>query len=119
MTEKVGIFRTAELLRLAVSGLIDLRQRAERVGLKHKFRGRSLELELALRIPYMIDLALCIAQGALVRTESRGGHFREDFPCRDDVNWLKHTLATYTEQGPKFSYKPVTITKWKPVERKY
>jgi len=121
MTEKVGIFRTAELLHQAVNGLLDLRQRAERVGLRHKFRGRSLELELALRIPYMIDLALCIAQGALIRTESRGGHFREDYSCRDDVNWLNRTLA-YKKEGdylPRLEYEKVVITLLPPGDRGY
>ena len=57
--------------------------------------------------------------GALTRTESRGAHARRDYPQRDDANWLKHTLAFHTDQGPRLDYKPVTINTWKPVERKY
>ncbi|RLG38055.1 MAG: succinate dehydrogenase/fumarate reductase flavoprotein subunit, partial [Thermoproteota archaeon] len=66
-----------------------------------------------------LDVALVVAEGALRRTESRGGHYRTDYPKRDDENWLKHTLAFYTPDGPKFDYKPVVITKWQPTERKY
>jgi succinate dehydrogenase / fumarate reductase flavoprotein subunit len=67
----------------------------------------------------LLDLAEIMVMGALNRTESRGGHARRDYPERDDANWLKHTLAFRTEHGPKLDYKPVTITTWKPVERKY
>jgi fumarate reductase flavoprotein subunit len=121
MTEKVGIFRTGDLLKQAVDGLLKLRERADKIGLKHKVRGRSLELELALRMPYMIELGLCIAQGALARTESRGAHYREDFSCRDDVNWLNRTLA-YRQEGnplPRLEYEGVVITHLPPGDRGY
>lgn len=121
MTEKVGIFRNEDLLQESVNELIKLRERSERIGLKHKVRGRSLELELALRMPYMIDIALCIAQGALVRKESRGAHYREDYPNRDDVNWLNRTLA-YKQSGsylPKLEYESVVITHLPPGDRGY
>jgi fumarate reductase flavoprotein subunit len=121
MTEKVGIFRTGEMLKQAVDELLKLRERAERIGLKHKVRGRSLELELALRMPHMIELGLCIAQGALKRTESRGAHYREDYACRDDVNWLNRTLAYKQEKDylPKLEYEPVVITHLPPGDRGY
>jgi len=121
MTEKVGIFRTGELLTQAVNELQDLRKRADRVGLTHKIQGRSLELEMALRIPYMIELALCIAKGALDRTESRGGHFREDFPKRDDVKWLNRTLAYKQKDSPlpRLEYEEIVITHLPPGDRGY
>jgi succinate dehydrogenase / fumarate reductase flavoprotein subunit len=66
-----------------------------------------------------LDIAEVVLAGALARKESRGSHSRRDFPQRDDVSWLKHTLATYTPEGPKLSYKDAQITKYKPEERKY
>ena len=57
--------------------------------------------------------------GALARTESRGAHARRDFTVRNDNDWLKHTLAFSTDNGPRLEYKSVNITTWKPVERKY
>jgi succinate dehydrogenase / fumarate reductase flavoprotein subunit len=67
----------------------------------------------------LLDLAEVMVLGALTREESRGGHARRDFPKRDDEKWQKHTLAFRTEQGPRLEYKPVTVTTWKPIERKY
>jgi len=121
MTDQVGIFRTGEMLESAVNKLLDVRERAKRVGLTHKMRGRSLEMEMALRIPYMIDIALTITQGALKRTESRGGHYREDFPSRDDANWLNRTLA-YKQEGehlPRLEYEEVVLTHLPPGDRGY
>ena len=66
-----------------------------------------------------MDLAEVIAVAALAHEESRGAHARRDFPKRDDEKWLKHTLARYSPDGPKLDGKPVRITKWLPVERKY
>jgi succinate dehydrogenase / fumarate reductase flavoprotein subunit len=56
---------------------------------------------------------------ALARTESRGAHYRTDYPSRNDSQWLRHTLAYYTKEGPNLGYIPVRITRWKPEERKY
>ena len=67
----------------------------------------------------MLDLAEVIILGALNRTETRGSHFRTDFPKRDDKNWLKHTHVSWKDGGPHISYKDVNITKHKPMERKY
>ena len=69
----------------------------------------------------MVDLALCVAEGALARTESRGAHFRTDHNTRDDVNWLKHTLAYYRPDtpGPRLDAKPVTLGPFELQERKY
>ncbi len=121
MTNKVGVFRTGEHLREALNALLDLRLRAENVGLKHKARGRSLELENALRIPHLIDLAIAVTKGALERTESRGAHYREDFPSRDDENWLKRTLAYQVDGNyePRLEYEEVMITHLPPGDRGY
>ncbi|MFH1313445.1 MAG: FAD-binding protein, partial [Candidatus Eisenbacteria bacterium] len=121
MTDKVGIFRTGEMLKEAVDQLLNIRDRANSIGLRHKFRGRSLELEAALRIPLMIELALVIAKGALDRTESRGGHYREDYPSRNDENWLNRTLAYKQDADylPRLEYEEVVITLLPPGDRGY
>ena len=66
-----------------------------------------------------IDIAEAVIMGAIERKESRGSHYRTDYPKRDDEKWLKHTFAFKTERGIEFKYKPVTITRFKPEERKY
>jgi succinate dehydrogenase / fumarate reductase flavoprotein subunit len=67
----------------------------------------------------MLDVAETIANSALKRKESRGSHTRTDFAKRDDQNYLKHSLAFHTPEGPRIDYLPVTITRWQPEERKY
>ena len=76
---------------------------------------------MALRLPGMIRLAITIAYGALERTESRGSHYREDFPSRNDEEWLKRTLATWPAGAhlPHLDYEPVKITELPPGERGY
>ena len=95
MTDKVGIFRTGADLNDAVSELQALLERSRHIGLRHKAAGANPELATAYRTQKMLKLALCVAYGAAQRTESRGAHFREDFPRRDDAQWLKRTLATW------------------------
>ncbi|OYT51628.1 hypothetical protein B6U66_03605 [Candidatus Bathyarchaeota archaeon ex4484_135] len=73
----------------------------------------------ALELDFMLDVAEVIIVSALARTESRGAHYRLDYPRRDDENWLKHTLAYWTPEGPRLAYEPVVITRWKPTARKY
>ncbi len=67
----------------------------------------------------MLDIAEAICMGALARRESRGSHYRLDYPARDDANWLRHTLGTLTLGGARIDYKPVTITMYKPERREY
>jgi succinate dehydrogenase / fumarate reductase flavoprotein subunit len=67
----------------------------------------------------MLDVAEAIIVAALAREETRGSHYRTDFPVRDDNNWLKHTLLTWTEKGPEITYRPVKVDKYQPQERKY
>lgn len=119
MTEKVGVFREECAMREAVDKIRELKERAKKAGVGAKGRRYNLELMGALELPAMLDLAEAVALGALARTESRGSHYRRDFPQRDDVNWLKHTLARWTPDGPRLGYKPVVITKWQPETRGY
>ncbi|HVO91168.1 MAG TPA: fumarate reductase flavoprotein subunit [Casimicrobiaceae bacterium] len=95
MTQKVGIFRNGEVLGQAVEELKALLARSRSIGLRSSARGANPELVTAYRVQKMLKVALCIACGALTRTESRGAHFREDFPRRDDAQWLSRTLATW------------------------
>ncbi len=95
MTDKVGIFRTGPDLALAIAELQSLLERSRHIGLRHKAAGANPELATAYRTQKMLKLALCMAHGAAQRTESRGAHFREDFPHRDDARWLRRTLATW------------------------
>jgi len=117
----VGIFRTGEALEEAVKILQDLFQRSAHIRLRSSGLGPNPELFAALRLPGMLKLALCISQGALKRTESRGSHYREDFPQRDDANWLKRTLAYWPPgaEMPDLQYEPVKITELPPGSRGY
>jgi len=97
----------------------DLRTRYGRVAIKDKGRVFNTELLEAREVGYLLDCAEATVAAALARQESRGGHFREDFPERNDTDWLKHSLAYRAEGGPDISYKPVTITKFEPKPRTY
>ena len=95
MTTKVSIFRNGKTLAESVDELQQLLVRSRNIGLRYKARGANPELVTAYRVQKMLKLALCVAYGALQRTESRGAHFRQDFPRRNDAEWLKRTLATW------------------------
>ncbi|MFV0423224.1 fumarate reductase flavoprotein subunit [Oleidesulfovibrio sp.] len=97
MMEGVGIFRNEKDLKNAVDKLVALLERSEKIGLQSNSKGFTPEMSLALRVPGMIKLALCTAHGALMRTESRGAHTREDFPERNDRDWLNRTLSYWKE----------------------
>ncbi|MDD2668019.1 fumarate reductase flavoprotein subunit [Zoogloea sp.] len=95
MTDKVGIFRRGDLLQEAVDELQALLLKSRKIGIATKRPGANPELVTAYRLQKMLKLALCVAYGALQRTESRGAHYREDYPQRDDAQWLKRTLASW------------------------
>ena len=114
MTAKVGIFRTGKALVEAMAVLEQLLVRSRNIGLRYKARGANPELVTAYRVQKMLKLALCVACGAYARTESRGAHFREDFPRRDDAQWLKRTLAIWkseTDTLPSLGYEPLDVMK--------
>jgi fumarate reductase flavoprotein subunit len=114
MTDKVGIFRTGESLQHAVEMLQRLLVRSRNIGVSCKAAGANPELVTAYRTQKMIKLALTIAYGALARTESRGAHFRQDYPRRDDARWLKRTLATWRNEAdtlPTLTYEPLDVNK--------
>ncbi|MGE5338363.1 MAG: fumarate reductase flavoprotein subunit, partial [Gemmatimonadota bacterium] len=114
MTDKVGIFRTGEKLTQAVETLQQLLARSRNIGIPYKSVGANPELVTAYRTQRMLKLALTIAYGALMRTESRGAHFRNDFPRRNDEQWLKRTLATWKNDSdtlPTLDYEPLDVMK--------
>ncbi len=120
MDREVAVFRTGSELEAALSKIRELKQRMPDVRVKDRGHVYNTDLLSVLEVDNLLDLAEIIAVGALARTESRGAHSRRDFPQRDDVKWLKHTLAHYTPAaGPRIEYIPVAITAWQPVERKY
>jgi succinate dehydrogenase / fumarate reductase flavoprotein subunit len=119
MDSNVGVFRTGTDLKAALDKIQEIKGQLPDIKVKDRGRVYNTDLLSALEADNLLDLAEIIVAGALARTESRGAHSRRDFPKRDDVNWLKHTLAHYTPKGPRLDYIPVNITMWQPVERKY
>jgi succinate dehydrogenase / fumarate reductase, flavoprotein subunit len=107
-------------MRTVVDKVRELKDRYARVVVMDKGRRYNTDLLEAWELRNLLDLAHVTAASALNRTESRGAHSREDFPDRDDQEWLKHTLASFDETGDvRIDYKPVTITTFQPKERVY
>ncbi|MGH2725610.1 MAG: FAD-binding protein, partial [Actinomycetota bacterium] len=120
MDANAGVYRTESGLREQEDMIERFQERfALGVGLHDKGRSYNTDLMEAVELGFLLDLAQTLVHAARARTESRGGHSREDFPTRDDVNWLKHSLAWKTNGTIKLSYKPVTITRYQPEERRY
>jgi fumarate reductase flavoprotein subunit len=112
MTAKVGIFRKGSDLEQAVDELQKLLVRSRNIGLRSSSPGPNPELITAYRTRMMLKVALTIAYGALVRTESRGAHFREDYPRRNDAEWLKRTLASWKSESdtlPALAYEALDV----------
>ena len=119
MDNLVGVFRTEEDCLKACKVISKLKSRFKKVGVSDKEKPFNTELVSVLELDFMLDVAEAIAHSALNRKESRGSHYRNDYVKRDDLNFLKHSLAYKTNDGLKLKYIPVTITKWKPQERVY
>jgi fumarate reductase flavoprotein subunit len=111
MTDKVGLFRNGADLESAVGELSDLLVRSRQVGVRAANLDANPELVLAYRLPRMLKVALTVALGALQRTESRGAHFREDHPARNDRDWLNRTLAFWPEGDlmPSLDYESLDV----------
>ncbi len=119
MDERAGIFRDEDNLKAALGKIRELKMRYGKVYVRNKDMIFNQELVNALELEGMLDIAEAICCGAIERKESRGSHFRLDYPERDDANWLKHTLVTFTPEGPRVEYKPVNITMFEPKAREY
>ena len=119
MDTYVGVFRTEDGLLSALKAIREIEARYRNISISDKSSKFNTDLTHAIEIGFMIDLADIIIRGAINRKESRGSHFRKDYPERDDVNFLKHTVARYSVDGIKLEYTPVVITKWQPAPRVY
>jgi len=119
LMDRCSVFREARALSLAREGILELQERMGRVGLQGGSRLFDLELLEALELEHMLLLARVLVESAMGREESRGAHFREDFPQRDDDRFLKHSLAFLEEERIRLDWKPVSITRFPPMERRY
>jgi len=115
-----GVFRREEQMLKQGEIVRSLRERYERVVVEDKGEVFNTDLTQALELGFMLELAECMVVSGLARKESRGAHARPyDYPDRDDENYLKHTLVTWEDGSPELDWRPVTMTKWTPEERKY
>jgi succinate dehydrogenase / fumarate reductase flavoprotein subunit len=118
-----AVYRTEASLKEALNDIRLLKERYARVSIQDKGQRYNTDLLEAVELGFLLELAEVLVVGALVRTESRGGHAREDYPNRDDTNWMRHTMAY--KQGLELTsdirldYKPVVQTRYQPMERKY
>jgi succinate dehydrogenase / fumarate reductase flavoprotein subunit len=119
MFNDVFVVRKKQGLMKAMDIVRGLKERYARASIQDRSRTFNTDLMEALEMGFMLDIAETVTAGALAREESRGGHYRDDFPKRDDANWLKHTLAYLEPEGVRMSSKPVTITRFQPKERVY
>ena len=120
----VNVIHGEATLKQALTDIADLRRRYAHISIQDKGTRYNTDLLEALELGFLLDLAEVTVVGALERKESRGGHAREDYPNRDDVNYMRHTMAYRTAEpngdaGVRLDYKPVTITRYQPMERKY
>jgi fumarate reductase flavoprotein subunit len=120
MESGAGIYRSRASLEKSAEKIRELQERIGNVALDDHFRTCNTELTSALELSFMLDIAETIIHSALSRTESRGAHQRTDFPTRDDVGFLAHSLVFRKPDGSAWvEYRPVTITRWPPAERVY
>ena len=123
MDLNAAVYRTEATLKQALDDIRLLKERYTHVAIQDKGRRYNTDLLEAVELGFLLELAEVLVVGALVRTESRGGHAREDYPTRDDAQWMRHTMAY--KQGPdlaadiRLDYKPVIQTRYQPMERKY
>ena len=118
------VYRTEATLKQALTDIQELRRRYRHIAVQDKGARYNTDLLEAIELGFLLDLAEVTVVGALERKESRGGHAREDYPNRDDVNFMRHTMAYRVpgagdESAVRVDYKPVTITRYQPMERKY
>jgi succinate dehydrogenase / fumarate reductase, flavoprotein subunit len=115
-----GVFRREDQMRRQGEILERLRERFERVVVDDKGSVFNNDVTQALELGYLLDLAACMVEAGIARKESRGAHARpQDYPGRDDQNYMRHTIVRWREGRPELEWAPVRVTKWEPQERKY
>jgi succinate dehydrogenase / fumarate reductase flavoprotein subunit len=120
MHENFGVFRREEQMQRQGEIVASLRDRFEHVVVEDKGQVFNTDLTQALELGFLLELAECMVVAGIARKESRGAHARpHDFPERDDENYMKHTLVWIEDGRPQLEWRPVTMTKWQPQERKY
>jgi succinate dehydrogenase / fumarate reductase flavoprotein subunit len=123
MDANASVYRTEATLKQAEVDIAALKQRYLNVGVADRGQRYNTELLEAVELGFLLDLAEALVVSAKARNESRGGHFREDYPTRDDVNFMRHTMAYKEQPGflsdVRLDYKPVVQTRYQPMERKY
>ena len=127
MDASAQVFRTDESLARVTGVIAELRERYRDVGIQDRGRRFNTDLLEAIELGFLLDLAEVVVLSARNRKESRGGHMRDDFPKRDDVNYMKHTMAyltgdphsSHAEDHIRLDWKPVVVTRYQPMERKY
>jgi len=119
MQEKVGVFRTGENLEDARAVVDDLRDRFKGVVVTDKGNTFNQSLIHTIETGWLLDLAACMVEGAVTRTESRGAHSRTDYPERDDERWMRHTLSYLEDDRVRLDYSEVAMTTYQPQVRTY
>jgi succinate dehydrogenase / fumarate reductase flavoprotein subunit len=119
MTEQASVFRHGERLETALAQIRQLRKRCLNVSLTNKSSVFNYELQEALELGNMLQTAEAIVFSASIRKESRGAHFRNDYPQRNDTDWLKHSFVAAAPAGLEANYKAVSITQFAPQQRRY
>ncbi len=121
MKDHFFLFRDEATMQAGIDKLVDIKERVKNISLRWTGSVFNIDMIRTMEFEGMVDLALCVALGAIQRQESRGAHYRTDYNTRDDANWLKHTLAYYQPDavGPRFDFKPVTLGHFELQERKY
>jgi succinate dehydrogenase/fumarate reductase flavoprotein subunit len=120
MHENFGVFRREDQMQQQAEIVAGLRERYERVVVEDKGNVFNNDLTQTLELGFLLDLADCMVVAGMARKESRGAHARpHDYPDRDDENYMRHTIVTLADGRPELEWRPVTVTKWEPQERKY
>lgn len=119
MTQYCGVFRTEALMQMGLAELKTIQQQADQIYLDDKGKCWNTEITEALELRSLLIVAETILTAALQRRESRGAHFREDYPTRNDGQYLKHSMTYYSPAGIEVGDRPVVITRFQPQERKY